>query len=151
MKIITHKTKIKYHCTCHRIHKNGGIKCKIHKHIKHTRKIQPRTSRSNRYSRSRSYRSSSSPRTFSSSSSSSRRIKHSSIDLNKFVQSIEKIKECKEDDLDNCWEMKNYINVNICSIESDIKEILFYFNYLPPKTQHIVYNKIINETKDAAF
>jgi hypothetical protein len=87
----------------------------------------------------------------SSSASSSRRLKHTTIDLNKFVQSIQKIKECKEDDLDNCWEMKNYINVNICSIESDIKEILFYFNYLPQKTQRIVYNKIINETRDATF
>jgi hypothetical protein len=139
--------KIKYRCTCHRIHKNLGVKCKIHKHITLTRKVssirrRPSSMRSSR--RQRSYRSSS-PR---SSSRRYQRIKHTTIDLNKFVQAIEKIKECKEDDLDNCWEMKNYINVNICSIESDIKEILFYFNYLPHKTQHIVYNKIINETTD---
>ena len=142
MKIITQKTKIKYRCTCHRIHKKGGIKCKIHKHINPTRKnsSRRRTIKTRSSRRQRSYR--------SSSSRGYNRIKHTTIDLNKFVQAIEKIKECKEDDLDNCWEMKNYINVNICSIESDIKEILFYFNYLPHKTQHIVYNKIINETTD---
>ena len=44
-------------------------------------------------------------------------------------------------------EIKNYITVNVCDVNSTNKDILFYLSYLPHSEQQTIYHKVTQFSK----
>ena len=62
------------------------------------------------------------------------------VNIAKLKNKITIIKSCNEDD---CQEIKNFINVNICDINTPINELMQFFTSLTKTDQQFIYNKII--------
>ena len=62
------------------------------------------------------------------------------VNIAKLKNKITIIKSCNEDD---CQEIKNFINVNICDINTPINELMQFFTSLSKTDQQFIYNKII--------
>jgi len=66
-----------------------------------------------------------------------------------FLDAIHKIQQCS--DLEQCTEIKNYITVNVCDVNSSNKDILFYLSYLSHSEQKTIYDKTMNFTKTLEY
>jgi hypothetical protein len=58
------------------------------------------------------------------------------------LDAIHNIQQCL--DVEQCTEIKNYITVNVCDVNSSDKDILFYLSYLPQSEQKSIYDKVTN-------
>jgi hypothetical protein len=68
-----------------------------------------------------------------------------SINKQEFINSVQKIQQCSN--MDQCTEIKNYITVNVCDVNSTNKDILFYLSYLPHSEQQTIYHKVTQFSK----
>ena len=139
-------------CSCHRMHKNkkSKHKCRLHRHniyygkpTTNTKKIRSnrvsfKLPTSNKTSKHRIVRIQTPYYPPMKAHGLTNKIPS---DLILFANTIEKIQKC--DDLDKCGEIKNFITVNVCSVYSSIREIMFYYHHLSKSTQHAVLNRVI--------
>ena len=149
-------------CTCHRAHKNIFFKhkCRLHRHniyygtqqinpikpiktIKRKRRLPQKnvffknifTTKRKRHKR---IRATPYPTIIPNTTPTT---KTTPANLKPFTDAIEKIQKC--DNMEICGEIKNYITLNVCSVNSPINEILFYYTHLPKSTQHKVFSKVV--------
>lgn len=163
--------KRKVTCTCHRMHKNKFLKhkCKLHRH-----NIYYGNTKLNKLKKKTNKRKSNKNNTkkvhfnlpFFNSTKTYKRRKNPTpipvkvkkvtsigitdktpVELTPFVESIKKIQQCNDSDNDDCREIKNYITLNVCSVNSSINEIMFYYNHLSKSAQKEVYHKVVEFSK----
>ena len=142
-----------YKCTCHRIHKNKLFtrKCKIHRHLHNNKsKVITRRSRSRRTRTKKIHPSKKIKEYLNTTLKPTIQIKTAkgispSINKQEFINAVQKIQQCS--DIDQCTEIKNYITVNVCDVNSTNKDILFYLSYLPHSEQQTIYHKVTQFSK----
>ena len=157
--------KRKVTCTCHRMHKNKFFKhkCKLHRHNIYygntkLNKIKKKTNKK-KTNKNNTKKVRFNLPFFNSTKTYKRRKnptpipvkvrKMSSVgityktpaELTPFVESIKKIQQCN--DSEECNEIKNYITLNVCSVNSPVNEIMFYYNHLSKSAQKAVYHKVV--------
>ncbi len=138
-----------YKCTCHRIHKNKMFtpKCKIHKHIynkNNSKTVGKRRQLTKTKKNVKSYPKQTIPKNVAQGIPLTKGISQH-INKKELLVALQKIKQC--DDMDKCAEIKNYITMNVCDINSTNKDIFFYLSYKSHTDQESIYHKIVQFSK----
>lgn len=142
-------TAKRYKCTCHRVHKKTlfSRKCKVHRHLYYKPLKRKTIKMAIPTTKSPSKKMISMVENTVTVIKTTNKTKGISPHVNKqlLLDAIHRIQQCS--DVEQCTEIKNYITVNVCDVNSSDKDIIFYLSYLSHSEQKTIYDKTMNFTK----